>query len=203
MRDPHPPPQWMYHSAMPEYVSLANQRVAVPSPPLDVLQQRVLDWLRTEAGFAQVYTVNKDGYPVGRTMAAPVDDDFTIWMVQRKVHKRIGQWRRNPRTEVVWLGAPAPDSRNDSPHVYDLNLAIPRAVFIRGDAEFLDDATTVEVFQRQTELHRSRGWTKAPLRTPENIVAELVGVRLRPLQVRVEGFGEGAASFLWKPEPGQ
>jgi len=184
---------------MDEYSSLANQRVAVPVPPLDDLQRRVLDWLRTEAGFAQVYTVNKDGYPVGRTMAAPVDDAFTVWMVQRKVHKRIGQWRRNPRTEVMWIGTPAPDSRNDSPHVYDLNLAIPRAVFIRGDAEFLDDATTVEVFQRQTELHRARGWTKAPLRTPENIVAELVGVKIRPQQVRVEGFGEGAASFLWKP----
>jgi hypothetical protein len=185
---------------MAEYTSLANQRVAVPTPPLDELQRRVLAWLRTEAGFAQVYTVNKDGYPIGRTMAAPVDDAFTVWMVQRKVHKRIGQWRRNPRTEVMWIGAPAPDSRNDSPHVYDLNLAIPRAVFIRGDAEFLDDATTVEVFQRQTELHRARGWTKAPLRTPENIVAELVGVKIRPAQVRVEGFGEGAASFLWKPE---
>lgn len=185
---------------MSEYVSLANQRVAVPTPPLEELQQRVLAWLRTEAGFAQVYSVNREGYPVGRTMAAPVDDDFTVWMVQRKVHKRIGQWRRNPRTEVVWVGSPAPDSRNDSPHVYDLNLAIPRAVFIRGDAEFLDDATMVEVFQRQTELHRSRGWTKAPLRTPENIVAELVGVKIRPKQVRVEGFGEGAASFLWKPE---
>jgi hypothetical protein len=186
---------------MTDYTALANQRVAVPTPPLEDLQRRVLDWLRTEAGFAQVYTVNKDGYPVGRTMAAPVDDGFTVWMVQRKVHKRIGQWRRNPRTEVMWVGAPAPDSRNESPHVYDLDLAIPRAVFIRGDAEFLDDATTVEVFQRQTALHRSRGWTKAPLRTPENIVAELVGVKIRPKQVRVEGFGEGAASFLWKPEP--
>jgi hypothetical protein len=185
---------------MTDLTSLANQRVAVPTPPLDDLQRRVLAWLRTEAGFAQVYSVNKEGYPVGRTMAAPVDDTFTVWMVQRKVHKRIGQWRRNPRTEVVWVGSPAPDSRNDSPHVYDLNLGIPRAVFIRGDAEFLDDATTVEVFQRQTELHRSRGWTKAPLRTPENIVAELVGVKVRPLQVRVEGFGEGAASFVWKPE---
>jgi hypothetical protein len=184
---------------MTEISSLANQRVAVPTPPLDELQRRVLTWLHNEAGFAQVYSVNKEGYPVGRTMAAPVDDAFTVWMVQRKVHKRIGQWRRNPRTEVMWVGAPAADSRNDSPHVYDLNLPIPRAVFIRGDAEFLDEAATVEVFQRQTELHRSRGWTKAPLRTPENIVAELVGVRVRPLQVRVEGFGEGAASFLWKP----
>jgi hypothetical protein len=186
---------------MTGYTLLANQRAPVSQPPLDVLQRRVLVWLREEAGFAQVCTINKAGYPVGRTMAAPVDDSFTVWMVQRNVHKRIGQWRRNPRTEVIWVGPPAPDSRNDHPHTYDLNLAIPRAVFIRGDAEFLDDDTLVEVFERQTALHRSRGWTKAPLRTRENIVAELVGVKIRPLQVRVEGFGEGAASFTWTPDP--
>ena len=154
---------------MAEYNVLANQRTPVPQPPLEDLQRRVLEWLRNEAGFAQVYTVNRDGYPVGRTMAAPIDDAFTVWMVQRNVHKRIGQWRRNPRTEIVWIGSPAPDSRNDSPHVYDLNLAIPRAVFIRGDAEFLDEPTACDVFQRQTALHRAHGWTKAPLRTPENI----------------------------------
>ena len=180
---------------------LANQRLAVAQPPLAELRHRVLEWLRTEAGFAQVFSVNRDGYPVGRTMAAPIDDDFNVWLIQRKVHKRIGQWRRNPRTEVVWIGTPAPGSRNDSPHVYDLNLLIPRGVFVRGDAEFLDEATLVDRFRRQTALHRSRGWTKAPERSDENVVAELAGVRIRPIQVRVEGFGEGAASFSWKPEP--
>jgi hypothetical protein len=178
---------------------LANQREAVRAPDFADLRARVLQWLRQEAGFAQVFSVNREGYPVGRTMAAPVDDGFVVWTVQRRVHKRLGQWRRNPRTEVVWMGPPAADSRNESPHVYDLNLAIPRGVFIRGDAEFLDEATTLEVFQRQTALHRSRGWTRAPLRTPENVAAELVGVKINPVRVRVEGFGDGAASFSWDP----
>lgn len=179
----------------------ANQRATVAPPPsLAALQQTVLTWLRTEAGFAQVFSINKAGYPAGRTMAAPIDDAFTVWLVQRKVHKRIQHWRRNPRTEVVWVGSPAPTSRNDSPHVYDLGLLVPRAVFLRGDAEFLDDATLVDVFARQTARHLARGWTKAPARSPENVVAELVGVRIRPLQVRVEGFGQGAASFTWTPD---
>ncbi len=184
---------------MTQYDVLANQRTAVAQPPLDELQRRVLAWLRTEAGFAQVFSVNKDGYPVGRTMAAPIDDDFTVWLVQRKVHKRIGHWRRNPKTEVVWLGTPAPGSRNDSPHVYDMNLLVPRGVFIRGDAEFMDDDALVAAFEKQTALNRGRGWTKAPVRTRENVLAELVCVRIRPIQVRVEGFGDGAASFTWQP----
>lgn len=184
---------------MNTYSMTTNQRAATTQPPIDELKARVLQWLHHEAGFAQVYSINKAGYPVGRTMAAPVDDDFTVSLVQRKVHKRLQHWKRNPRSEVVWIGTPAPGSRNDTPHVYDCNLLVPRGVFIRGDAEFVDDATLVQMFQKQTAIHLSRGWTKAPLRTPENIVAELVGVRIRALQVRVEGFGEGAASFQWQP----
>jgi hypothetical protein len=182
----------------PPLTVTANQRGSVPpTPAITELQSRVLQWLRRDAGFAQVFSINKAGYPVGRTMAAPIDDSFTVWLVQRQVHKRMQHWQRNPRTEVVWVGTPAPGSRNDSPHVYDLNLLVPRAVFLRGDVEFLDASTLLDVFQKQTARHLANGWTKAPLRTPENIVAELVGVRIRPLQVRVEGFGDGAASFTW------
>jgi hypothetical protein len=179
---------------------LANQRDETVAPALADVQQAVRGWLRNEAGFAQLFTINKYGYPVGRTMGAPVDDDFTVHLVQRKVHIRIGQWRRNPRTEVVWTGIPAADSRNDSPHVYDFNLLVPRVVFIRGDAEFMDDAALLEAFERQTAIYRANGWTKAPTRTRENVLAELIGVRIRALQVRAEGFGEGATSFTWRPE---
>ncbi len=178
----------------------ANQlAVQSPTPERAALEKRVHDFLRTEAGFAQVYTVNLAGYPVGRTMGAPVDEDFNVWLVQRNVHKRIGQWRRNPRTEIVWVGKPAAGSRNDNPHVYDFNLLAPRAVFIRGDAEFVDPETTWAVYQKQTALHRSRGWLKAPQRSADNVAAELIGVRIRPLQIRVEGFGNGPESFTWKP----
>jgi hypothetical protein len=184
---------------MSAYIMSSNQLQPTAQPPLDELERRVLTWLRDEAGFAQVFTVNRDGYPVGRTMVAPIDDDFTVWLVQRKVHKRIGQWRRNPRTEVLWVGTPAPGSRNDSPHVYDMNLLVPRAVFLRGDAEFTDERELLERYAMQSAANRARGWTRAPQRSPENVVAELIGVRVRPLQLRVEGFGEGAASFTWKP----
>jgi hypothetical protein len=177
----------------------ANQRTGVSSLSAAELERRALAWLHTEAGFAQVFTINKAGYPVGRTMVAVVDEAFCVWLVQRKVHKRIGHWKRNPRTEVMWIGSPAPGSRNDFPHVYDFNLLVPRAVFIRGDAQFLDDAALLAAFQRQTAINRAKGWIRAPERTPENVVSELVGVIIRPLQVRLEGFGNGAESFVLRP----
>ncbi len=71
-------------------------------------------------------------------------------------------------------------------------------MFLRGDAGLLDEATTVDLFERQIALYRSRGWTKAPLSDRANIAVELVRVRIRPIQIRVEGFGDGAASFTWK-----
>ena len=60
---------------MSQYEILANQLDEAPAPPLADVQKAVREWLRNEAGFAQVFTVNKAGYPVGRTMGAPVDDD--------------------------------------------------------------------------------------------------------------------------------
>jgi hypothetical protein len=184
---------------MAEYEALRNQLGTAPagSRPLDDIQREVLAWLREEAGFAQVFSVNRAGFPVGRTMGAPVDDDFTVRLVQRNVHKRLGQWRQNPKAEVMWVGSPKPGSRNDNPHVYDFDLLAPRVVFIRGEAEFMDEGWLIETFERQSALHRARGWTKAPQRDRENIVSQLVGVRIRPSRVRVEGFGDGPESFAW------
>lgn len=170
---------------------------AEPPRPLAQLQQAVRAFVTEEAGFAQVYTINKDGFPVGRTMVAPVNDDWSVDLVQRRVHRRLAQLRRNPRVEITWAGTPAPDSTNDHPHVYDWGLLVPRVVFLRGLAEFMDDEWTVQRHQRQSAIQRAKGLTKAPLREPANIRAELVGIRVHPLQVRAEGFGTGAQSFTW------
>lgn len=171
-------------------------RPAADKSPDDV-QQRVLRWLREEAGFAQVITINRAGFPVGRTMGAPVNDDWTVDLVQRNVHKRLGQLRRNPRVEIIWAGDPAPGSVNDRPHVYDFGLLVPRVVFLRGIAEFMDSEWLKERFARQTAINLSKGQDKAPVRSPENVVSELIGLRVRPLRVRAEGFGDGAESFTW------
>jgi uncharacterized pyridoxamine 5'-phosphate oxidase family protein len=81
----------------------------------------VMDFLRNEAQFAQVVSINKDGFPVARTMGAPINPDWSVTLVQRNTHRRIGQLRRNPRVEIIWTGNPAPGSANDSPHVYNFS----------------------------------------------------------------------------------
>jgi hypothetical protein len=169
--------------------------------PTDVIGS-AMRFVRDEAGFAQVYTINKDGYPVGRTMVAVLNEDWSVDLVQRSVHRRLGQLRRNPRVEVMWAGTPHVDSVNDRPHVYDFGLAIPRVVFVRGLAEPMSDNQLVATYQRQTAIQRGRGLTKAPERTAEEVLAELAGITIRPVQVRAEGFDVGAASFTWSPGEG-
>jgi len=167
---------------------------------LDEVQREVMTFLREEAGFAQVYTINREGYPVGRTMVAPINDDWSVTLVQRTVHRRLSQLRRDPHVEIAWVGSPAPDSINDRPHVYDFGWLIPRVVFLRGIARFMNEEEMVAEFQRQTLTQRAKGLTSAPERTIENIKEELVGLRVTPAQIRVEGFGVGAQSFTWKAE---
>lgn len=169
--------------------------------PIEEVRRQVMAFLTEEAGFAQVYTINRDGYPVGRTMVAPVNADWSVDLVQRRVHRRLAQLRRDPRLEISWVAGPAADSVNDRPHVYDWGLLVPRVVFLRGLAEFMDDDWTVARYQRQTAIQHAKGLTKAPVRSPENVRAQLVGIHVRPVQLRAEGFGAGAQSFTWSVDP--
>jgi hypothetical protein len=178
----------------------ANERPGrnVETPALAEIQQNVMRFLREEAGFAQVVTINAQGFPVGRTMVAPIQDDWSVVLVQRNVHRRLGQLRRNPKLEIIWVGTPAPDNVNDRPHVYDVGLNAPRVVFLRGIAHFLSAEETLERFRERTAIHLARGQTRAPTRSDDNVREELVGIRVLPVQVRAEGFGAGAQSFTWE-----
>lgn len=167
-----------------------------PRPPAEV-QADAMVFLTGEAGFAQVFTISRDGFPVGRTMVAPVNPDWSVDLVQRRIHRRLGQVRRNPRVEIVWVGTPAPGSVNDRPHVYDMGLEVPRVVFLRGLAEVMDDTWTLERYWRQMAIQRARGLTRALERSDDNVREELVGIRVLPVQVRVEGLGVGAQSYTW------
>lgn len=175
-----------------------RDRPDVPEKALARVQREVMRFLTDEAGFAQVYTINRDGFPVGRTMGAPIAPDWSVELVQRRTHRRLGQLRHNPRVEVMWCGQPAPDSVNDRPHVFDFGLLVPRVVFLRGFAQFMSDEWTIDRYRAISERYRSRGAGRAPARDEDQVRQDLVGIRVRPIQVRAEGFGAGAQSYTWQ-----
>src|SRR3954470_20174952 len=160
-----------------------------------------LAFVREEAGFAQLTTLDRAGFPVARTMTAFLDPDWSVALVQRRTHARLAQLRRDPHVLVAWIGDPAPGATNERPHVFDIGRLPPRGVFVRGTARFMPDEWTVERYLRHVTEQRARGFTRAPLRTPGQVVADLVGVLVEPRRVRLEGFAEGARSFDWDVVP--
>lgn len=173
-----------------------------PAPPAD---EALLEAARTaaqafvldEAGFAQVVTIDRHGFPVGRTMTAFLNPDWSIDLVQRNSHARMAQLRRDPHVLVTWVGTPAAGASNDNPHVFDIGRLPPRAVLVRGTARFLDEAATEACYRRHVTAQRAAGHTKAPLRDAGQVAADLIGVHLAPYRIRLEGFGTGAQSFDW------
>jgi hypothetical protein len=160
-----------------------------------------LAFVHEEAGFAQVTTIDRHGFPVGRSMTAFLNDDWSVDLVQRRSHTRLAQLRREPRTLVTWVGDPAPGATNERPHVFDIGRLPARAVYVRGTARFMDDAATVACYSRHVARQRAQGFTRAPLRDADQVRSDLVGVHLEPYRVRLEGFGTGAQSFDWTLSP--
>jgi pyridoxamine 5'-phosphate oxidase-like protein len=169
----------------------------VSRPPTDVVA-RAESFVRNEAGFAQVTTLDAYGYPVCRSMTAFLADGFSVDLVQRRVHRRLEQLAANPRLLVAWIGSPAPGASNDRPHVFDLGRLPARAVMVRGTAELMDEDWTWRVYARHRAEQLARGQDRAPSRDRDEVTADLVGIRVHPYRVRLEGFGQGAQSHDWR-----
>jgi hypothetical protein len=164
-------------------------------PDLDRAIQAAFRFVADDTGFAQVVSVDRRGHPVGRSMTAFLNPDWSVDLVQRAQHARLSQWRHNPHTLVTWVGGPATGATNDHPHVFDINTLPPRAVFVRGAVRFLDAAETERIYRREIEAQRAAGFTKAPLRSPDDVAQNLAAVHLVPYRVRLEGFGNEAQAF--------
>ena len=164
---------------------------------LGAARRAALEFVRQDAGFAQVTTLDPEGFPVGRSMTAFLGDDWSVALVQRRTHARIAQMRREPRALVTWVGSPAAGASNERPHVFDIGRLPPRVVFVRATAVFMDDAWTLRCYREHISAQRAQGLTSAPLRDAGQVAADLVGVHLAPYRVRLEGFGAGARAFEW------
>ena len=155
-------------------------------------------FVRDEAGFAVVTTLDTEGYPVSRSMTAFLAEGFAVNLVQRRSHRRLEQLRRDPRLLVAWLGSPAPGATNDRPHVFDLGRLPARAVMVRGHAQFMGEAWTWDTYARARAEHLARGDDRAPARDRAQVARDLIGIRVHPYRARLEGFGDGAQSFDWR-----
>ncbi len=164
------------------------------------VERAVRRFMAEEARFAQLTTVDAEGFPVTRTVGATLNDDWTVHLIQRRHHRRLAQLRANPRLELAWVGSPAPGATNEEPAVYDFGWLPPRVVFVRGTVEFQTAEWTLAHYRRESARLLSQGHTKAPDRDDDDVRRNLAGLVVRPAVVRVEGFGCNAQSFTWRRE---
>lgn len=168
---------------------------------LDAARALAQAFVLDEAGFAQLTTLDRFGYPVARSVTAFLGADWSVALVQRRTHARMAQLRRDPRVLVCWVGDPAPDASNERPHVFDIGRLPPRAVLVRGTAHIMGADWTLDRYRRHVGDQRAQGHTRAPLRDPAQVTEDLAGVHVVPYRVRLEGFGVGAQSFDWVAAP--
>ncbi len=168
---------------------------------IDRARALALSFVRTEARFAQVTTIGRRGLPVGRTMSAFLTDDWSVELIQRRTHHRVAQLLHDPRVLVTWVGPAAEGASNEHPHVFDLGLLVPRVIFVQGNVEHLSAQQTWDSYAAHSAGLRAAGNYRAPDRAPENVAKELVGFRVHPRRVRLEGFGVAAETFDWNCQP--
>lgn len=143
--------------------------------------------------FAQLITVDASGSPVTRTVGAQVLRDWTVELLARRGHARLRQLAHNPRLQLVFVAEPRTSEPVGRPAVIDYGQPIPRVVVLSGKATPMDAMETRACYRRQTDAAAGRGYTRAPRRTPEEVDAELVGMRVRVERIRAEGFGDAVA----------
>ena len=61
-------------------------------------------FVRHEAGFAQLTTIDGRGYPVTRTMTAFLLNGWEVATVQRRAHRRNGRIRTPVSSAATWEG---------------------------------------------------------------------------------------------------
>ena len=57
------------------------------------------------------------------------------------------------------------------------------------------------IYRAAVTAQRAAGHDRAPLRSADEVAAQPVGVLIRLVLVRLEGFGEEAQSFHFRPGP--
>lgn len=149
--------------------------------------------------FAQLVTVDGSGAPVTRTVGAEVGPDWTVELLTRREHARLKQLAANPLMQLLFVAEPLTTEPPAHPAVIDYGLPVPRLVALSGVAEPMDADATRRSYRRQSEAALARGCHRAPHRTPDQVDADLVGLRVRVHRVRAEGFGGERLAETWDP----
>lgn len=153
--------------------------------PDENLTARVRAWI-LDRHLAQLFTLDRDGYPAGRSVGVLLNDDWTVDCLADRTRGRALQAAANPRVAIMWDDGAQP---------------VPRVLFIRGDAEVQEGVPMLEAHRRRMDNFIRRGEPRSP-RAAEELLRHMVNIRITPRRIRIEGFGKGTESFDFVVVPG-
>jgi hypothetical protein len=164
----------------------------------------VLDFCRFPLQ-AQVVTLDRGGRPIGRTLGAELNPDFTVDLLTFPFMGRVKQVRRNPVMLFSWVEGKRP------------GCIYPRVVFARGSGTVLEgDAVVAEYegklarYGKLPHLVRSDMSFENPRRLdPDEIRARMCVIHFIADEIRAEGFSaaetpleerELLQAVTWRPD---
>jgi hypothetical protein len=150
------------------------------------IKAEALDWIRSYRNFPQLHSVNKAGFPIGRTTFFPVDDDWSVNATGYRGNARIKQIRNNPHLDVMWL---------------DTTGAVTRVARIRGLGYHTANEPLVSVYNEREDLARAKAEGFGERLHGKGITETVCCTHITPLRIRLAGFGDGGESLEWDVDP--
>ncbi len=150
------------------------------------IKAEALEWLRTYKNFPQLHSVNKAGFPIGRTTYYPIEEDWSIHATGYRGNYRVKQIRDNPHLEAMWL---------------DTAGSPTKSVRIRGLGYHTVDESLVRIYNEREDKARAGGEGFGPRLFDKEITDTVCCTHITPLRVRLEGFGERDSPLVWDVSP--
>ncbi len=150
------------------------------------IKAEALDWVQSYKNFPQLHSVNKAGFPVGRTTWFPIEGDWSIHATGYRGNARVQQIRNNPHLEAMWLDTTGP---------------VPRVVRIRGLGYHTEGESLIRIYNEREDIARAKGDGFGERLSGKDITDTVCCTHITPLRVRLAGFGDGEASLEWDVDP--
>ena len=157
------------------------------------IKTEAMQWIKSYKNFPQLHSINKAGFPIGRTTWFPIEDDWSIHATGYRGNARVQQIRNNPHLEAMWLDTTGP---------------VTRAVRIRGIGYHTENESLVRIYDEREDIARAQGEGFGERLTGKQISDTVCCTHITPQKVRVTGFGNGDERLHWNvnsamldPEP--
>jgi len=154
---------------------------------MDEEKKQALDWIYSYKNFPQLYSINKAGFPIGRTTWFPIEDDWSIHATGYRGNARVQHIRRNPHLEAMWL---------------DTTESVVKVVRIRALGYNTDNDSLVRIYDEREDIARAAGDSFGDRLVGKDITDTVCCTHLTPQRVTLEGFGGSPTPVVWDVDPG-